>query len=81
MNPEPYVTTREVAEVLGVSTETVLRWWRAGRLPGRRLLGSQVLRFRWSEIEAALDGAERDSQAPGLMDAASVGASPGGRRS
>ena len=45
------ITTREVAEHLGVSTATVLRWHRAGRLRGYRLAAG-VLRFREDEIEA-----------------------------
>lgn len=44
------LTAREVAEMLGVSTETVLRWTRRGLLPGLRLPGG-ALRYR----EAALD--------------------------
>jgi excisionase family DNA binding protein len=49
------LTTREVAELLGFSTETVLRRFRAGELPGFRL-GTSVLRFRESEVEAWLEG-------------------------
>jgi len=48
------LTTLEVAEYLGVSPESVTRWWRAGELPGFRL-ASKVLRFRRSEIEAWLE--------------------------
>ncbi len=49
------LTTRKVAEFLGLSPETVLRRYRAGELLGYRL-GSNVLRFRESEIEAWLEG-------------------------
>jgi len=52
---ERLLTTRQLAEFLGVSPETVLRRWRAGKLPGYRL-ASNVLRFRESEIEAWLEG-------------------------
>jgi excisionase family DNA binding protein len=38
------LTAREIAERLGVSTETVLRWTRRGELPGFRL-PSGGLRF------------------------------------
>lgn len=48
------LTTREVADFLGVSPETVLRRWRAGELPGYRL-ASNVLRFREDEIGAWLE--------------------------
>jgi len=47
------LTTREVAEYLGLSPETVLRRHRRGELPAIRL-GSNVLRFRAREIEAWL---------------------------
>jgi len=43
------------AKRLGLSTESVLRRWRTGDLPGYRLAGN-VLRFRASEIEAWLEG-------------------------
>ncbi len=54
---ERLLTTREVAELLGVSSETVLRWWRAGRVPGVRL-ASNVLRFRESAIDVMIAEAE-----------------------
>ena len=47
---EPRLTTRQVADVLGVSPATVLRRWRAGELPGFRL-GSNVLRFSRAELD------------------------------
>ena len=48
------MTAREVGEVLGVSTETVLRWVRAGRLPAFRLPSGQ-LRFDASELAEWLE--------------------------
>ena len=48
------LTTRDVAEMLGLSPETVLRRWRNRELPGFRL-ATNVLRFRESEIEAWLE--------------------------
>jgi excisionase family DNA binding protein len=48
--------TRDVAEILDVSCETVLRWHRSGKLPGGRRLGSNVLRFDSGEIEAWVEG-------------------------
>ena len=48
------LTTRELAEYLGLSTEAVLRRWRRGEIPGGIRLASNVLRFRESEIEAWL---------------------------
>ena len=49
------LTARTVADLLGVSTETVLRWTRRGELPAIRLPGG-ALRYREDELEAWLDG-------------------------
>lgn len=53
---EPFLTAREVAERLRVAPCTVLRYFEDGVLPGRRLRAGRCrpVRFRWSEIEAAL---------------------------
>jgi excisionase family DNA binding protein len=48
------LTTGEVGDMLGLSSEAVLRRWRAGELPGFRL-SSKVLRFRESEVLAWLE--------------------------
>jgi excisionase family DNA binding protein len=48
---ERLLTTRQVAEYVGRSPETILRRYRAVELRGIRL-GSNVLRFRESELEA-----------------------------
>lgn len=48
------LTTRDVAEFVGLSPEAVLRRWRAGEIPGFRL-ASNVLRFDEVEIAAWLD--------------------------
>jgi excisionase family DNA binding protein len=50
----PLLTTRQVADWLGVSPETVLRRWRAGELPGYRL-ASNALRFNAAEVAAWLE--------------------------
>jgi excisionase family DNA binding protein len=44
------LTAREVAELLGVSTETVLRWTRRGDLPAIRLPGGAI-RYRADSLE------------------------------
>ena len=48
------LTTREMADMLGVSTETVLRWTRRHELPAIRLPGGAI-RFREAEVEAWLE--------------------------
>lgn len=44
----------EVAARLGVKPGTVLLWYREGRIPGLKL-SHKVLRFRLSEVVAALE--------------------------
>ena len=48
------LTARDVAELVGLSTETILRRYRAGEIPGFRL-ASNVLRFDRAEVEAWLE--------------------------
>jgi excisionase family DNA binding protein len=62
----PLLTAREVAELLGVNTETVLRWTRRGDLSAFRLPGGAV-RFREAEVEAWL--AERATPSRGVSTA------------
>jgi excisionase family DNA binding protein len=53
---ERYVTAREVADRMGLSADTILRYYREGRIPGRRMPGTiRPVRFLWSEVEAAWD--------------------------
>lgn len=57
------LTTRQVAEMLGLSSEAVLRRWRAGELPGFRL-STKVLRFRESEVLAWLESRRHGPPSP-----------------
>jgi len=60
MAQECYITAREVAGRLGLSAGTILRYYRDGLIPGRRLAGQiRPVRFLWSEVEAAWDGQTR----------------------
>jgi excisionase family DNA binding protein len=56
-----FVTARELAERLGVSTETVLRWTRDRKLPGFRMPGG-ALRYRESDLAVWLS--ERATDRP-----------------
>jgi excisionase family DNA binding protein len=51
------LTARELGELLGISSATVLDWFEANRLPGFRLGGRKggPVRFRVSEVEAVLE--------------------------
>lgn len=51
---ERLATAREVADLLGVSPETVLRWTRRGELPAIRLPGGAV-RYRPDELDSWLE--------------------------
>ena len=60
------LTTRQVADYVGLSPETVLRRYRRGELVGVRL-ASNVLRFRESAVEAWLTAVSATSQGPGAV--------------
>jgi excisionase family DNA binding protein len=55
------LTARQVAQLLGVSCETVLRWTRRGDLPGLRLPGGAI-RYRPEAVEAWLATREVESE-------------------
>jgi excisionase family DNA binding protein len=59
---EPLLTARDVAELVDVHVETVLRWVRQGLIPAVRLPGGAI-RFRPEELEAWL--AEHATAPPG----------------
>ena len=72
---EHYVTAREVAERLGLSADTILRYYREGMIPGRRMPGTiRPVRFLWCEVEAAWDGS------PIRRPTRRGGSGPSGRR-
>lgn len=49
--PPQMMTTRQVAEWLNVSVQSVLRWHKDGSLPGYQLNGDGPVRFYQEEIE------------------------------
>ncbi len=51
--PERLLTSRELADLLGVHVKTVLRYVRVARLPACRLPGGD-LRFVWSDVSVWL---------------------------
>ena len=54
MTERRLLTARELAEQLGVSAESVLRWTRGGELPAIHLPGGAI-RFREGDIESWLE--------------------------
>jgi excisionase family DNA binding protein len=62
---ERLLTAREVAEIFGLSVRTVLARFERGDLPGFRVYGrvGAPVRFRLSDLEAAV--AEWEAAAPG----------------
>lgn len=58
---EQLLTASELADMLGLSTATVLDRWERGDLPGFRLFGgkSGPVRFRESEVLAVLESWRR----------------------
>lgn len=75
----PLLTARQVAELLGVSAETVLRWTRRGELPAIRLPGG-ALRYRaealedWLGVHATAGSADREALTTRANRARRVGA-------
>lgn len=49
------VTTRELAVVLGVTTETIRHWARSGRIPCLRV-GQKTIRFDHDAVLRAIQG-------------------------
>lgn len=60
-DPEPLLTSTQVATRAGVSRHTIANWVRAGKLvPSLVTMGGQY-RFRWSDVEKQLrEARERD---------------------
>ena len=52
---EPYLTAQQVGKRLGVAWPMVLREYRLGVVPGRRMRDGTI-RFLWSEVVVAWDG-------------------------
>jgi excisionase family DNA binding protein len=51
--PEDLISPQAVADRLGISVATVLRWYRVGHLHGYRR-GPKVIRFSWAEVLTTL---------------------------
>jgi excisionase family DNA binding protein len=58
MTNERWFTTREIADLLKVSDQTVWRWLKTDRLRGRNFGGKTGWRVRESDLAAFLEGDE-----------------------
>jgi excisionase family DNA binding protein len=55
-HPDTCLTATELASRFHVTTPTILRWHRAGKIPAVRIT-AKVLRFDFAEVVAALRAA------------------------
>jgi excisionase family DNA binding protein len=44
------LSARELGELIGLATGTVLDWWQAGRIPGFKI-GGRAVRFSLREVQ------------------------------
>ena len=51
-----YVSTSTLCELLDISEATVKEWVKLGYLPRPKRMPSGTLRWKWAEVEIALDG-------------------------
>lgn len=55
MTDREWITVEQAAELLSVHDQTVRRWLRAGRLPGRLLSRRAGYRIRRADVERILE--------------------------
>ena len=58
MADEQWFTTREIADLLRVSDQTVWRWLKTGKMRGLNLGGKGGWRVRRSEVNAFIEARE-----------------------
>jgi excisionase family DNA binding protein len=59
MADEALLTSADVAKRLGVTSQTIARWVRGGRLTPAYVTPGGQYRFRWSEVREQLNLRER----------------------
>jgi excisionase family DNA binding protein len=72
---EPFLTSDEVAQRLGMAPRTIARWAREGHLPAHPISGTsrRTWRFLWSEVEKAFPAAQIDHTiGPGVQAPAEI---------
>jgi excisionase family DNA binding protein len=63
--PRPYLTIRETAALLALSTRTIHRYIAEGKLKAYRVVGEKVIRIKREDVEALLEPVDAEGQAPG----------------
>lgn len=58
---ESLLTTQQVAEIIGISPDTIARYRRQGNGPKYLRLGNNLIRYRRSDVEEWLDKAYKNS--------------------
>lgn len=61
----PYLTIRETAALLALSTRTIHRYIAEGKLKAYRVAGEKVIRIKREDVEALLEPVDAAGQAPG----------------
>ena len=61
----PYLTIRETAALLALSTRTIHRYIAEGKLKAYRVAGEKVIRIKREDMEALLQPLSDEDEAPG----------------
>jgi predicted DNA-binding transcriptional regulator AlpA len=72
-NRTQYGSVRDVASLCRISTITVWRWAKAGRIPEPLKLGENTTRWNLDEVQAALDKAAAAAKAKAQAERAQEG--------
>jgi len=60
MKPEPWVSLEEIAEHLGVSTDTVHRWIRKRKMPAHQV--GRLWKFKISQVDKWVEAGKAASK-------------------
>ena len=61
----PYLTIRETAVLLALSTRTIHRYIAEGKLKAYRVAGEKVIRIKREDVDALLEPVGAEGRAPG----------------
>ena len=55
IDPDQLLTEPDVAELIGVHVETLIRWRKSGTAPKHLLISSRWIRYRRSDVDAWME--------------------------